>query len=115
MDGQVSLHQASKASVRGYVGAAAAYVRQRCSALDHSSSTTTHNWHVNICLRRKPDVPKVVTGFLADINAKGAPSIVECLRSDNLTDFASPEIVEGLNQAHSTIEVLIARCRYFVF
>ena len=37
-------------------------------------------------------------GFLADINAKGVPSIVECLRSGNGTEFVKPEFVTMLNR-----------------
>lgn len=48
--------------------------------------------------KRRSDVPKLFAGFLADINAKRVPSIVECLRSDNGTVFAETEFVEMLNQ-----------------
>ena len=48
-------------------------------------------------LKRKSDVPVAFAGFLADINAKGVPSIVECLRSDNGTEFVKPEFVAMLN------------------
>ena len=30
-------------------------------------------------LKRKSDVPMAFAGFLADINARGTPSIVECI------------------------------------
>ena len=39
-----------------------------------------------------------VAGFLAGINAKGAPSMVECVLSDNGTEFTKPEIVALLNE-----------------
>ena len=48
-------------------------------------------------LRRKSDVPEVFAAFLADINAKGRPSIVECLRSDNGTEFLKAQFVAMLN------------------
>ena len=48
-------------------------------------------------LKRKSDVPVAFAGFLADINAQGVPSIVECLRSDNGTEFVKPEFVAMLN------------------
>ena len=48
-------------------------------------------------LKRKSDVPVAFAGFLADINAKAVPSIVECLRSDNGTEFVKPEFVAMLN------------------
>ena len=36
--------------------------------------------------------------FLADINAKGVPSIVECVRLDNGTEFTNPEFVALLKE-----------------
>ena len=48
-------------------------------------------------MKRKSDVPNVFAGFLADINAKGRPSTVECLRSDNGSEFVKPEFVAMLN------------------
>ena len=47
--------------------------------------------------KRKSDVPMAFAGFLADINARGTPSIVECIRSDNGTEFTKPEFVALLN------------------
>ena len=44
-------------------------------------------------LKEKSDVPDVFTGFLADIRAHGTPSVVECLRSDNGTEFTKGEFV----------------------
>ena len=49
-------------------------------------------------LKRKSDVPMAFAGFLADVNAKGVPSIVECIRSDNGTEFTKPEFVALLNE-----------------
>ena len=49
-------------------------------------------------LKPKSDVPKVYAGCLADINAKGVSSIVECLRSNNGTEFTKPEFMDMLNQ-----------------
>lgn len=37
-------------------------------------------------------------GFLADINARGVPSTVECLRSDNGTELVESEFVEMLHR-----------------
>ena len=50
------------------------------------------------CLKWKSDVPKAFAVFLADINAKGVPSVVECLCSDNGTEFTKAEFVELLNR-----------------
>lgn len=44
-------------------------------------------------LKRESDVPEVFAGFLAEINAQGVPSLVECLRSDNGTEFVKPGFV----------------------
>ena len=49
-------------------------------------------------LKRKSDVPLAFAGFLADINARGAPSIVECIHSDNGTEFTKPEFAALLNE-----------------
>ena len=49
-------------------------------------------------LKRKSDVPMAFAGFLADVNAKGVPSIVEYIRSDNGTEFTKPEFVALLNE-----------------
>ena len=49
-------------------------------------------------LNRKSDVPMAFAGFLVDINARGSPSIVECIRSDNGTEFTKPELVALLNK-----------------
>ena len=43
--------------------------------------------------KRKSDVPMAFAGFPADINARGTPSIVECIRSGNGTEFTKPEFV----------------------
>ena len=43
--------------------------------------------------KRKCDVPMGFTVFLADINARGTLSIVECIRSDNGTESIQPEFV----------------------
>ena len=48
-------------------------------------------------LKRKSDAPKVFAGFLVGINAKGVPSIVGCLRSDNGTEFNNTEFMEVLS------------------
>ena len=48
-------------------------------------------------LKEKSDVPAVFAGFLADIRAQGTPSIVECLRSDNGTEFNKGEFVTLLD------------------
>ena len=48
-------------------------------------------------LKEKSDVPAVFAGFLADMRARGTPSIVECLRSDNGTEFTKGEFVALLN------------------
>ena len=48
-------------------------------------------------LQRKSDVPMASAGFLADINARDTPSIVECIHSDNGTGFTKPEFVALLN------------------
>ena len=48
-------------------------------------------------MKRKSDVPMAFASLLADINARGTPSIVECIRSDNSTEFAKPEFVALLN------------------
>ena len=48
-------------------------------------------------LERKSDVPMAFAGFLADINSRCSPSIVECIRSDNGTGFTKPEFVALLN------------------
>ena len=48
-------------------------------------------------LERKSDVPITFAGFLADINARGTPSIVQCIRSDNGTEFTNQEVVALLN------------------
>ena len=48
-------------------------------------------------LKRKSDVPMAFTGFLADTNARGTPSIVECIRSDNGTSFTKPDYVPFLD------------------
>ena len=48
--------------------------------------------------KRKADVLVAFADFLADINAQGIPSIVECLRSNNDTsEFVKSEFVETLN------------------
>ena len=44
-------------------------------------------------LKENSDVPAVFACFLADICAQGTPSIVECLRSDNGTEFTKNEFV----------------------
>ena len=49
-------------------------------------------------LKRMSDVPMAFAGFLADVNAKGVPSIVDCIRSDNGTEFTKPEFVALLNE-----------------
>ena len=46
---------------------------------------------------RKSDVSMAFDGFLADVNARGTPSIVECIRLDNGTEFTKPEFVVLLN------------------
>ena len=46
---------------------------------------------------RKSDVPMAFAGFLADIYARGTPSVVEWIRSDNGTEFSKPEFVALLN------------------
>ena len=38
-------------------------------------------------LQRKSDVSAAFDRFLADVNATGIPSTVECVRSDNGTEF----------------------------
>ena len=43
------------------------------------------------------DIPMAFTGFLADINARSTPSIAECIRLDNGTEFTKPEFVALLN------------------
>ena len=48
-------------------------------------------------LRGKSDVQMAFYGFLVDINVKGVPSIVECVRSDSGTEFTNPEFVALLN------------------
>ena len=48
-------------------------------------------------LKEKSDVPAGFTGFLADIRAQGIPSIVECLRSENITGFPKGEFVTLLD------------------
>ena len=48
-------------------------------------------------LMRTFDVPKIFAGFLADMNAKGVSSIVECLRTDNGTEFTKAKFVEFFN------------------
>ena len=48
-------------------------------------------------LKRKSDVPMAFAGFSADTNARGTPSIVECIRSGNGTEFTKPEFVALLN------------------
>ena len=48
-------------------------------------------------LKEKSDVPAVFAGFLADIRAKGTPSTVECLRSDNRTGFTEGDLVTLLD------------------
>ena len=48
-------------------------------------------------LKRKSDVPMASASFLADINARGTPSIVECIRSDNVGEFTKPEFVALFN------------------
>ena len=48
-------------------------------------------------LTRKFDVLMAFAVFLANINARGTPSIVECIRSDNHTEFTKPEFVALLN------------------
>ena len=37
--------------------------------------------------KQTSDVPTVSAGFVAEVNAKGVLPIVECLLSDNGTDF----------------------------
>ena len=48
-------------------------------------------------LKLKSDVPTAFARFLADINARSTPSIVESMRSDNGTEFAKTEFVALLN------------------
>ena len=48
-------------------------------------------------LKRNSDVPMAFAGFLADINARGTPSVVKCIRFDNGTEFTKPEFVAFLN------------------
>ena len=59
-------------------------------------------------LKRKSDVPNVLAGFLADINAKSRPSTVEYLRSDNGSELFIPEFVamlnhHGIRREHTTV------------
>ena len=49
-------------------------------------------------LKRKSKVLIAFAGFRADINATGAPSTVECIRSDNGTAFTKSEFVALLNE-----------------
>ena len=42
-------------------------------------------------------MPAVFAGFLADTRAQGTPSVVECLRSDNGTEFTKGEFVTPLD------------------
>ena len=48
-------------------------------------------------LNRKSDVPMAFVGLLADIIARGTPSIVECIRSDNDTEYTKPKFVALFN------------------
>ena len=49
-------------------------------------------------LKRKSDTPVAFERFLADVNATGVPSIVECVRSHNATEFVWAELVELLDR-----------------
>ena len=49
-------------------------------------------------LKQKSDVPVTFAGFVANLNAKGVPSIVKCIRSDNGTEFIKQEFVALLNE-----------------
>ena len=73
-----------------------------------STSSSDHHYRLMIVdgfsrfgwtyvLKEKSDVPAVFAGFLADMRARGTPSIVECLRSDNGTEFTKGEFVALLN------------------
>ena len=42
-------------------------------------------------------MPVVFAGFLADIRARGTPSVVECLRSENSVELSKGESVAPLN------------------
>ena len=48
-------------------------------------------------LERKSDVPAAFARFLADVNATGVSSTVECVRSDNGTEFVRVEFVKLLD------------------
>ncbi|CAN0297573.1 unnamed protein product, partial [Scytosiphon promiscuus] len=48
-------------------------------------------------LKKKSDVPAVFGKFLSDIRALGTPSVVECVRSDNGTEFTKAEFVTLLD------------------
>ena len=49
-------------------------------------------------MKRKPDVQAAFVRFLTDVNATGVPSTVECVRSDNDTEFVRPEFVKRLDR-----------------
>ncbi|CAM9987322.1 unnamed protein product, partial [Laminaria digitata] len=48
-------------------------------------------------MKKKSDAASVFATFLADIRADGCPSVVECVRSDNDTEFLSAEFVAMLD------------------
>ena len=48
-------------------------------------------------LKKKSDAAPVFAKFLADIRADGCPSVVECVRSDNGTEFLNVEFRALLN------------------
>ena len=95
VDGRVSFHQASGASLRGSTGATAC-VSGGAQYLMIVDDYSRMGWPY--FLKRKSDVPMAFSGFLADIDAKGVPSMVECIRSDNGTEFTKPEFVALLNE-----------------
>lgn len=43
--------------------------------------------------KKKSDVPSAFASFPTDIRAQGIPSTVECLRSDNGTEFTKQNFV----------------------
>ena len=54
--------------------------------------------------KKKSDVPKVFACLLANINTKGVPSIGECLRSGDGTEFTKAELVVLLNHHYIRVE-----------
>ena len=95
VDDGVPFHQASGASLRGSIGQQPRYAGGAEYLMMIVDDYSRMEWLY--FLKRKSDVPMVFAGFLADINARDTPSVVECIRSDNGTECTKSEFVALLN------------------